>query len=87
MIDDTDDSIPQVFQFGTPGIKSFVALLLRDHECEGIKHAADGKMFVRCRCTPQVFRTDQEWREHVAAIIVQKLDDLYHREIDNAFEN
>ena len=86
MIDDTDDSIPQVFQFGTPGIKSFVALLLRDHEYEAMKHMERGR-FVRCHCTPQVFRTDQEWRDHVAAIIVQKLDDLYHREIDNATQD
>lgn len=80
----TDDhSIPHVFNFRTPGIEAFVALLLNDHAREVVKHTHDGKAFVRCRCTPQVYRTDEEHRRHVAAIIIQKLDDIYHREIDN----
>ena len=81
--DNTDDhSIPQVFNFRTPGSEAFVALLLDDHACETLRAIAGGGNYVRCRCTPQVYRTDEEHRRHVAAIILQKLDDIYHREID-----
>ena len=78
----TDEhSISQVFNFRTPGIQAFVALLLKDHAAERVQHTERG-WYVRCACTPQVFRTDAEHRDHAAAIIVQKLDDIYHREID-----
>lgn len=73
MTDDTDDSMAQVFQFRTPDMIDFVALLLKDHRCEKVN-----SKYVRCICTPQIFRSSREWETHMAAIILQRVEDTYY---------
>lgn len=73
MTDDTDDIIHQVFQFRTPDMIDYVALLLKDHRCEKVN-----MKYVRCMCTPQIFRSHREWETHCAAVILQRIEDTYH---------